>query len=65
MQAFYYIKFILKVLIYIILLPLFLMWFGLRYLIYQYNFRKGMRKAGVSNDDIRRFMHCKRKIRNK
>jgi len=52
----HFIKTFLLLLIYIVLLPLILLWLGARYLIYRYNFRKGMLSAGLSREDIRAFM---------
>jgi|GEM_PF-2913483 len=53
------IKTIIVLLIYIILLPLILLWLGTRYLIYRYSFRKGMLSAGLSREDVRAFMNCR------
>lgn len=49
-------KFILLLIIYIILLPLILLWLGIRYIIYRYNFYIGMKKAGLPNSEVRCFL---------
>lgn len=51
----HYIKFVIKLLLFIILLPLAILWYMIKFYIYKFEFKRNLMKSGMPNDVTKRF----------